>query len=75
MHGFGAGIRLLTHPGDSAAGFTGSTRGGLELARICAEREIPIPFYGELGAVNPVVVLPGAAARHGEQIASGYAAR
>jgi len=73
VHGFGAGIRLLTHPAVSAAGFTGSTRGGLELARICAEREVPIPFYGELGAVNPVVVLPGAAARHGEQIASGYA--
>ena len=73
VHGFGAGIRLLTHPAISAAGFTGSTRGGLELARICAEREVPIPFYGELGAVNPVVVLPGAAARDGEQIASGYA--
>ncbi len=73
VHGFEAGVRLLTHPAISAAGFTGSTRAGLELARICAEREVPIPFYGELGAVNPVVVLPGAAASHGEQIASGYA--
>ena len=41
-----------------------ATRGGLELARICAERDTPIQFYGELGAVNPVVVLPGAAANH-----------
>jgi len=73
VHGFEAGIRLLTHPAISAAGFTGSTRGGLELARICAEREVPIPFYGELGAVNPVVVLPGAAASHRAEIASGYA--
>ena len=73
VHGFEAGVRLLTHPAVSAAGFTGSTCAGLELARICAERKVPIPFYGELGAVNPVVVLPGAAASHGEQIASGYA--
>ena len=34
---------------------------------------MPIPFYGELGAVNPVVVLPGAAAARGAEIASGYA--
>ena len=71
--GSNAGVRLLTHPAISAAGFTGSTRAGLELARICAEREVPIPFYGELGAVNPVVVLPSAAASHGAEIASGYA--
>jgi NADP-dependent aldehyde dehydrogenase len=73
VHGFGAGIRLLNHPAITAAGFTGSTRGGLELARICAEREVPIPFYGELGSVNPVVVLPGAAASRAAEIASGYA--
>ncbi len=73
IHGFEAGIRLLTHPAVTAAGFTGSTRGGLELARICAERAVPIPFYGELGAVNPVVVLPGAAAGGTAEIASGYA--
>ena len=29
VHGFEAGVRLLTHPAISAAGFTGSTRGGL----------------------------------------------
>ena len=73
VHGFEAGIRLLTHPAITAAGFTGSTRGGLELARICAERDTPIPFYGELGAVNPVVVLPGAASSSAAEIASGYA--
>jgi len=72
VHGFEAGVRLLTHPAISAAGFTGSTRAGVDLARICAEREVPIPFYGELGAVNPVVVLPAAGSRAAE-IASGYA--
>ena len=73
IHGVDAGLRLLKHPDIAAAGFTGSTAGGLALARICAEREVPIPFFGELGAVNPVVVLPGAAAQRAADIASGYA--
>jgi NADP-dependent aldehyde dehydrogenase len=74
VHGVPAGIRLLRHPAISAAGFTGSTRGGLALARICAERPVPIPFFGELGSVNPVVILPGAAAARPAAIAAGYAA-
>jgi NADP-dependent aldehyde dehydrogenase len=73
VHGVQAGVRLLRHPALAAAGFTGSARGGLALQRICAEREVPIPFFGELGSVNPVVVLPGAAASRAEEIASGYA--
>jgi NADP-dependent aldehyde dehydrogenase len=74
VHGVQAGLRLLRHPSITAAGFTGSTAGGLALARICAGREVPIPFFGELGSVNPVVILPGAAQARAEQIASGYAA-
>jgi NADP-dependent aldehyde dehydrogenase len=73
VYGVDAGLRLLQHPAIAAAGFTGSARGGMELARICAQREVPIPFYGEMGSVNPVVVLPGAAAGRPEEIASGYA--
>jgi NADP-dependent aldehyde dehydrogenase len=72
--GVQAGVRLLQHPLIAAAGFTGSTAGGLALARICAERTVPIPFYGELGSVNPVVVLPGAAFATPGGIATGYAA-
>jgi NADP-dependent aldehyde dehydrogenase len=73
VYGVQAGVRLLRHPALAAAGFTGSARGGLALQRICAEREVPIPFFGELGSVNPVVVLPGAAASRADEIASGYA--
>jgi NADP-dependent aldehyde dehydrogenase len=73
IHGFEAGLALLRHPLITAAGFTGSTAGGLALARVCADRPVPIPFFGELGAVNPVVVLPGAAAVRAAEIASGYA--
>jgi NADP-dependent aldehyde dehydrogenase len=71
--GVEAGLTLLRHPLITAAGFTGSTTGGLALAKVCAERPVPIPFFGELGAVNPVVVLPGAAAGRGSEIATGYA--
>src|SRR5579875_243240 len=73
VHGVQAGLRLLRHPGVAAAGFTGSAGGGLALARICAQRPVPIPFYGELGSVNPCVVLPGAAAARPAEIAAGYA--
>jgi NADP-dependent aldehyde dehydrogenase len=74
VHGVPAGIRLLRHPAISAAGFTGSARGGMALREICATRPVPIPFYGELGSVNPVVILPGAAAARPGEIAAGYAA-
>jgi NADP-dependent aldehyde dehydrogenase len=73
VHGVQAGVSLLRHPGVAAAGFTGSARGGFALQRICAERAVPIPFFGELGSVNPVVVLPGAAAARPQAIAAGYA--
>ncbi len=73
VHGVQAGLRLLRHPAVAAAGFTGSTGGGLALARIAAERPVPIPFYGELGSVNPCVVLPGAAFSRPAAIATGYA--
>ena len=74
VHGVQAGLRLLRHPDIAAAGFTGSTAGGLALARICAERPVPIPFYGELGSVNPCVVLPGAAFARPAEVATGYVA-
>lgn len=73
VFGFEAGVSLVGHAGITGVGFTGSTRGGLALAKLCAERPTPIPFYGELGSVNPVFVLPGAVAKRGAEIASGYA--
>ena len=72
VHGVQAGLTLLRHPAIRAAGFTGSTPGGLALAKIAAERPVPIPFYGELGSVNPCVVLPGAAFSRPSAVATGY---
>ncbi|MFG5718637.1 aldehyde dehydrogenase (NADP(+)) [Streptomyces murinus] len=71
--GFEAGAALVNHPAVKAAGFTGSQSGGRALYDLAAARPEPIPFYGELGSVNPVVVLPGAAAERAPEIAQGYA--
>jgi NADP-dependent aldehyde dehydrogenase len=68
-----SGGELLRHPALAAAGFTGSTQGGLALAAICAARPAPIPFFGELGSVNPVFALPGAARTRPAELAAGYA--
>jgi NADP-dependent aldehyde dehydrogenase len=53
------GVELVRHPCVRAAGFTGSFQGGSALARQAATRPDPIPFFAEMGAVNPVFVLPG----------------
>ncbi|WP_246198411.1 aldehyde dehydrogenase (NADP(+)) [Actinomadura syzygii] len=69
-----AGVAALRHPGVAAAAFTGSQRGGLALAKIAAERPVPIPFFAEMGSVNPSVVTPRAAQTRGDEIVQGYAA-
>ncbi len=45
-----------------AGSFTGSVRGGRALFDIAAGRPDPVPFYGELGSVNPAFLLPSVAA-------------
>jgi NADP-dependent aldehyde dehydrogenase len=74
VFGFDAGTRLISHPSITAAGFTGSLAGGRALAALAAARSRPIPFFGELGSVNPVVILPGAAAERPVDIARNFAA-
>ncbi|MEJ2856953.1 MULTISPECIES: aldehyde dehydrogenase (NADP(+)) [unclassified Saccharothrix] len=74
VHGTSAGVTLVQHPAVKAVGFTGSTAGGRALFDLAQGRPDPIPFYGELGSVNPAVVLPGAAAARAEEVATGFAA-
>ncbi|WP_316014138.1 aldehyde dehydrogenase (NADP(+)) [Roseobacter sp. HKCCA0434] len=69
-----AGEALVTHPLTRAVGFTGSYRGGKALFDLAMARDEPIPFFGELGAVNPVFVLPAALAARGERIGADWAA-
>lgn len=73
VHGFEAGIELIKHPLVSAAGFTGSIRGGRALFDAAAARPVPIPFHGELGSLNPVVVTEAAAVERAEAIGAGLA--
>ncbi|MGV8951345.1 MAG: aldehyde dehydrogenase (NADP(+)) [Cypionkella sp.] len=68
-----AGEALVTHPLIRAVGFTGSLGGGRALFDLCARRPEPIPFFGELGSVNPMFVLPAALAARGDAIAAGWA--
>src|SRR5699024_1871452 len=44
-----AGVQMLQDARIAAASFTGSQRVGRLLARIAADRQRPIPFFGELG--------------------------
>ena len=66
------GIDLVNDDRIEAVAFTGSQRGGLALARLAADRPRPIPFFGELGSINPIFVTPEAAAARGAAIAEGW---
>ena len=74
VEGVDTGIQVLRHPVVAAGAFTGSEGGGTALARVAAEREVPVPFYAEMGSLNPVFVTPGAVAARGGAIADGYVA-
>lgn len=67
------GTSLVRHPLIKAVGFTGSLGGGRALFDLCASRDEPIPFFGELGSVNPMFLLPAALGARGAEIAKGWA--
>jgi NADP-dependent aldehyde dehydrogenase len=67
------GQALVQHPLINAVGFTGSLGGGRALFDLCAQRDKPIPFFGELGSVNPMFLLPSALRERGGEIAAGWA--
>lgn len=74
VYGVAAGAALVADPAIKAVGFTGSLSGGKALMDIIAQRAEPIPFYGELSSLNPVIVTPAAARRHGSDIGTGLVA-
>lgn len=63
-------IDLIIQPALRAVGFTGSERAGRAIYDAAARRPTPIPVYAEMGSVNPVFLLPSAAADT-ERIAKG----
>ncbi|HEX5194033.1 MAG TPA: aldehyde dehydrogenase (NADP(+)) [Solirubrobacteraceae bacterium] len=72
VYGFDAGRNLVLAPAIRAVGFTGSLPGGNALMKLTQTRPDPIPFYGELGSLNPVVVLEGAATKRPQELAEAY---
>lgn len=71
--GLDAGRALVLDPHIQAVGFTGSTGAGRALFDLASARPQPIPFFGELGSLNPVVVTRAAALARGRRIAGKLA--
>lgn len=55
-----------------AVGFTGSLSVGRYLFDICQNRPEPIPFFGELGSINPVFICDNFFEKNTSEIAKDY---
>jgi NADP-dependent aldehyde dehydrogenase len=60
---------LVRHPKIKAVGFTGSFSGGSALQKTVFNREEPIPFFAEMGSINPIAILPEALKKDCQKIA------
>lgn len=69
IYGDRIGADLVQHPVIQAVGFTGSLRGGRALFDLAMRRPHPIPVFAEMSSINPLIVMPQALARRGQQIA------
>ena len=67
------GTALVQDPAIKAVGFTGSIPGGRALFDLATARPDPIPFYGELGSLNPVVITGAALQARSSELAAGLA--
>ena len=50
------GIELISHPLLKGVGFTGSFLGGKSLYDLVQKRAEPIPFFAEMGSINPIFI-------------------
>jgi len=71
--GYNIGAALVQHPLTKAVTFTGSFKGGMALVNLAQQREQPIPVFAEMGSINPVIFLPQAIEKQGEELAKKYA--
>lgn len=67
------GAALVSHPALAACTFTGSRTAGTALWALARSRPRPIPFYGGMSAVNPVVALPPVLHQQGLELAGTLA--
>ncbi len=72
--GLEAGKQLITEPGVKAGAFTGSVGAGRALFDAACGRPEPIPFYGELGSINPAFVTAAALEARRGDIVEGFVA-
>ena len=71
VEGRDIGRALVLDPHVRAVGFTGSLSGGRALFDLAVSRPDPIPFYGELGSINPVLITHEAAHTRAAELAAG----
>lgn len=71
VYGTESGRVLVADPHIAAVGFTGSLGAGEALLGIISTRPNPIPFYGELSSLNPLIVTAAAAVERPTQIGEG----
>jgi NADP-dependent aldehyde dehydrogenase len=72
IQGQEAGVAILKDPRIRAGAFTGSLFAGRLLFDITAARPRPIPFYGEMGSVNPAYVTAAALEERSTEIVDGF---
>ncbi|MEU6662016.1 aldehyde dehydrogenase (NADP(+)) [Streptomyces sp. NPDC046821] len=72
VYGTEAGRAAIVDHRVKAGAFTGSIEAGRTLFDLAGSRPEPIPFFGELGSVNPVFVTEAAAERRGSAIVSEF---
>jgi len=71
VYGQRAGATLVADAHVAAVGFTGSLSTGRILLDIIEARDRPIPFYGELSSLNPLIVTAAAVDARAAAIAEG----
>lgn len=71
VYGDDVGRATLADPRVRAGAFTGSLAGGRALFDVATSRADPVPFYAEMGSVNPVFVTSSVVAARGDPAASG----
>ena len=64
-------LALVGHPKIAAGAFTGSLGAGRALFDAAARRPVPIPFFAEMGSVNPVILLEEILEQRAEAIGEG----
>jgi NADP-dependent aldehyde dehydrogenase len=72
FYGDDAGRAAVQDHRVAAGAFTGSLRGGRALFDLAVSRPTPIPFYAEMGSINPAFVTGTALADRREKILAGY---